>query len=280
MRLTLHLAAGEDYPAYAQLDAPDAHAQVAQGRSRTSTRSAVAASWRAGCASRARTTRSASASARYEGVADDLYGRSSSPARCCRSCSCRRPGYWRDRRRPRFVVDPRPLPEPADAAALVLARYLAAFGPASRRDVAAWAGVAQRDFAEAWERVDDGLLPRRATASSCSTCPTSRCRRRARAYRCASCARWDQTLLAYADRDRIIPPELLPLKLDAERRPDGHRRRPRRRVAGSSSARKRAVKVVVQPHVEIRRSALAADPLRGETHRALRASQRRPGWRS
>ena len=41
-------------------------------------------------------------------------------------------GYWRDRRRPSFVVDPRPLPDPAEAAALVLARYLAAFGPASR----------------------------------------------------------------------------------------------------------------------------------------------------
>ena len=36
----------------------------------------------------------------------------------------------------------------------MLARYLGAFGPASRRDAAAWAGVAQRDFAEAWERLD------------------------------------------------------------------------------------------------------------------------------
>ena len=62
-------------------------------------------------------------------------------------------GFWRDGRRPAFVIDPRPLPDPATAAALVLERYLAAYGPASRRDVAAWAGVAQRDFAEAWGRV-------------------------------------------------------------------------------------------------------------------------------
>ena len=62
-------------------------------------------------------------------------------------------GHWRDKRRPSFVVDPRPLPSPADAATLVLERYLAAFGPASRRDVASWAGVAQRDFVESWSRL-------------------------------------------------------------------------------------------------------------------------------
>ena len=122
-------------------------------------------------------------------------------------------GFWRERRRPQFVVDPRPLPEPADAATLVLERYLGAFGPASRRDAAAWAGVAQRDFAEAWERLRDGLLPRRERHASCSTCPASRCRRRSTKLPVRFLARWDQALLAYADRDRIIPPELGPLKL-------------------------------------------------------------------
>ena len=61
-------------------------------------------------------------------------------------------GHWRDTtRKARFVLDPRPLPDPEDAGALVLTRYLEAFGPAAKRDVAAWAGVAQREFP--WERV-------------------------------------------------------------------------------------------------------------------------------
>ena len=119
--------------------------------------------------------------------------RSSSPARCCRSIQLPPAGHWNDTRRASFVVDPRPLPSPADAAALVLERYLAAFGPASRRDVAAWSGVAQRDFAEAFERLRDRLLPRRAgqelfdlpgqplrpprrrCRSGCSATGTSRC---------------------------------------------------------------------------------------------------------
>ena len=62
-------------------------------------------------------------------------------------------GTWDDKRRALFVADPRPRPEPADAATLVLERYLRAFGPASKQDVAAWAGATQRDFAPAFERL-------------------------------------------------------------------------------------------------------------------------------
>ena len=63
-------------------------------------------------------------------------------------------GFWRERRRPSFVVDPRPLPDPDDAATLVLGRYLGAFGPASKRDVAAWAGVRAARLRPAWERLE------------------------------------------------------------------------------------------------------------------------------
>jgi hypothetical protein len=163
-------------------------------------------------------------------------------------------GFWRERRRPHFVVDARPLPDPDDAATLVLGRYLGAFGPASKRDVAAWAGVAQRDFATAWERLDTvryrderGVdlfdLPDQPVPAASTKLPVR------------FLSRWDQVLLAYADRDRIIPPELGPLRLtlsgDQTVTIDG-------RVAASWTLERatRRVKVVIEPHVEIRKSAL------------------------
>ena len=121
-------------------------------------------------------------------------------------------GSWGDRGRASFVIDPRPLPDPADAAALVLERYLTAFGPASRRDMAAWAGVAQRDFAEALSRLptvsyrdERGTelldLPDRPLPPESTPLPVR------------LLGRWDQPLLAYAERERIIPAEVKPLQL-------------------------------------------------------------------
>ena len=107
------------------------------------------------------------------------------------------------------MLDPRPLPDPATPPRWCSTRYLAAYGPASRRDVAAWAGVAQRDFAEAWQRVDDGRLPRRAGQLALDLpgrpLPPAEMPLPARLL-----AHWDQPLLAYADRERIIPPEVQP----------------------------------------------------------------------
>jgi hypothetical protein len=71
-------------------------------------------------------------------------------------------------------------------------------------------------------------------------------------------------VLAYADRDRIIPPELTALKLglsgDQTVTVDG-------RVAASWQVERatRRVKLVVEPHVDIRRSAHAA--IRAEAKR-------------
>jgi len=80
-------------------------------------------------------------------------------------------------------------------------------------------------------------------------------------------ARWDQPLLAYAERERIIPLEVQPLKLtlsgDATVTVDG-------RVAASWRLRRKgnAVKLSVTPHVEIRRSARAE--IRAEAERTAR----------
>ena len=79
-------------------------------------------------------------------------------------------------------------------------------------------------------------------------------------------AHWDQPLLAYADRERIIPPAVQPLKLTLSGDPtvtvDG-------RVAASwGSARGRRGRARGQPHVEIGRAARAE--IRAEAERTAR----------
>ncbi|HEY1538401.1 MAG TPA: winged helix DNA-binding domain-containing protein [Solirubrobacteraceae bacterium] len=265
MRLTLHLVAGEDYPAFAQL--------TRQARMRTWRRAyahldedAVTAELRAWFAKPRSNDEIRECVRRYDGVKHDDWSAVIFARTLLALVQVAPAGHQRDRTRPRFVVDPRPLPDPVDACALVLRRYLAAFGPASRRDVASWAGVAQRDFAEALVRVEtvsyrdeQGVelldLPGQALPPASTRLPVR------------FLARWDQALLAYADRERIIPLELAPLKLtlsgDQTVTVDG-------RVAASWKLRRltRAVEVQITPHTAIRRSAHAQ--IRAEAKRTAR----------
>ncbi len=255
MRLTLHLVAGSEYPAYHQL--------VRQPRMRKWRKdyahldeekvTAELGAWlrepRSNAEIRERVNRYDAVPTEHEWHAI-MFARNLLPL-----VQLPPAGFWRERRRPQFVVDPRPLPDPDDAATLVLERYLGAFGPASKRDVAAWAGVAQRDFATAWERLDTvtyrderGVdlfdLPDQPLPPASTKLPVR------------FLSRWDQVLLAYANRARIIPPELAPLRLtlsgDQTVTVDG-------RVAASWTLERatRRVKVVIEPHVEIRKSALS-----------------------
>jgi hypothetical protein len=266
MRMTLHLVAGEDYPAFHQLAVrarmrkwrkdythldeekvlAELGAWLREPRSNNDIRERVA---------------------RYEGIPTGhewhaiMFARNLLPL-----VQVPPAGFWRERSRPRFVVDRRPLPDPDDAATLVLERYLRAFGPASKRDVAAWSGVAQRDFAAAWERLPtvsyrdaNGVelldLPRQPLPAASTKLPVR------------FLSRWEQVLLAYDDRERIIPAELAPLKLtlsgDQTVTIDG-------RVAASWTLERstRRVKVEIEPHVAIRKSAHAA--IRAEAKRTAR----------
>ena len=212
MRQTLHVADAGDYPAYAQFTrlsrmrawatkapqvvspefAAELGAWLSEPRTNTEIREHVK---------------------QYDGVPDDpnnpiLLARTLVPL-----VQLPPAGFYDDTRRATlFVRDPRPLPDPIDAAALVIHRYLDAFGPAQRRDVAAWAGVAQADFAAAWERVETVSyrdeqgrelldLPGRPLPPADTPLPPR------------LLGHWDQPLLAHADRERIIPPEILPLQL-------------------------------------------------------------------
>ena len=265
MRVTLHLTAAAEYPAYAQL------ARQARMRSWRKTyphldEARVAKDLRTWLSRPRSNAEVRERVKRYDGVPDDEWSAVMFARTLVPLVQCPPAGYWSNRKRPQFVVDRRALPDPGEAATLVLSRYLAAFGPASRRDAAAWAGVAQRDFADAFDRLptvsfqdEKGVelfdLPDQLLPAASTPLPVR------------LLAHWDQPLLAYADRDRIIPPELKPLRLTLSGDPtvtvDG-------RVAASWKLQRatKVVRVEVTPHVEIRRSKRAE--IRREAERTAR----------
>jgi hypothetical protein len=265
MRLTLHLAAADEYPAYTQL-ARQARLRSWRKRYPHLDEAEVSAEL-GGWLGEPRTNNEIRERVReYEGVPDDpwtplIFAETLAPF-------VRLPpaGHWADPRRPSLAAGPGPLPEPGEAAALVLARYLAAFGPASRRDVASWSGVAQRDFADAFDRLttvtyrdEHGTelfdLPDRPLPPASTKLPVR------------FLAHWDQPLLAYAQRDRIIPPEVQPLKLTLSGDPtvtvDGL-------VAASWQLGREGdtARLTVTPHVEIARA--AGTQIRAEAERTAR----------
>jgi hypothetical protein len=266
MRQTLHVADAGDYPAYAQLTR---QARMRAWRKRWPALDDAKLTAELGEWLREPRTNGEIRDhvGRYDGMPDDPY----SPVLFARTLlplvQLPPAGFYDDTRRATlFVKDPRPLPDPVDAAALVIRRYLAAFGPAQRRDVAAWGGATQTDLAAAWERVatvsyrdEQGRelldLPGQPLPPASTPLPPR------------FLAHWDQPLLAYADRERIMPPELAPLKLTLSGSPtvtvEG-------RVAASWSLRRDgdAVRVEIEPHVDIPRSVVAA--VREEAERTAR----------
>ena len=248
MRMTLHLAAAEDYPAYAQFSRQSRMRVWRKQYAHLDEERVVAelGAW----LREPRTNREIrDRVGRYDGVARGpgyaplIFARTLLPL-----VQLPPAGHWADPRRSSFVLDPRPLPHPDDAAAHVVERYLEAFGPASRRDLASWSGVAQRDFAAAWERLETVAyrdekgaelrdLPGRPLPPADTPLPPR------------FLGHWDQPLLAYADRDRIMAPEIQALKLTLSGDPtvtvDG-------RVAASWAIRDDVLEVT--PHVELSRA--------------------------
>jgi hypothetical protein len=113
--------------------------------------------------------------------------------------------------RPSAVFHSYPEPEAVDVLAArteLVRRYLAAFGPATRADIADWSGLRVADFADAL----DGLeplrrfhdergrelldLPRAPLPPGDTPAPVR------------FLPKWDNTLLAHADRTRVLPEEL------------------------------------------------------------------------
>jgi hypothetical protein len=262
MRHTLHLVAASEYPAYAQLSR-QTHLRALGKKYPGIDLEEAAAGLRAFLAEPRTNPEIRDYLARYPEISPANSWFPISFARTLLPLVQLPPaGFWKQPPSARFIVDPRPRPSPADAAELAVRRYLGAFGPASRRDIAAWAGATQADLAEALERLptmsfldEKGVelldLPRQPRPPASLALPVR------------FLARWDQALLAFSDRDRIQPPELDPLKLglagDQTVTVDG-------RIAGSWNVKhgKRVARLVIEPHVDIPRRAIAEIRAEGE----------------
>jgi hypothetical protein len=113
--------------------------------------------------------------------------------------------------RPSAVFHPYPEPEPIETVAArteLVRRYLNAFGPSTRADIAEWSGLRVADFAAALDaleplrrfRDENGRelldLPRAPLPPADTPAPVR------------FLPKWDNTLLAHADRRRVLPEEL------------------------------------------------------------------------
>ena len=135
-------------------------------------------------------------------------------------------------------------PPVADALVHLVKRYLAAFGPATRADLASWSGQLLKTLDPALESIrlrrfadEEGRelidLPRAPLADGDERAPIR------------FLSRWDELLIAHADRRRVLPEEHAMTEARARRRAGRARRRLRRRnveerrQGASSSSRSR-----------------------------------------
>jgi Winged helix DNA-binding domain len=99
-------------------------------------------------------------------------------------------------------------PAPAEAAALLVRRYLGAFGPATRQDLLKFSGLRVADVSPGLEALDGQLrrfrdeqgrelldLPRAPRPGADTPVPVR------------LLPKWDALLLSHADRTRVLPPE-------------------------------------------------------------------------
>jgi len=113
---------------------------------------------------------------------------------------------WDTRREVRFVALEEPeAHDPLEARAEILRRYLAAFGPASRRDIVQWSMMHVPEITRALEKLEPLVrfhdqhgrelldVPRAPLPGGDSPAPVR------------FLPKWDNVLLAWADRTRVLP---------------------------------------------------------------------------
>jgi Winged helix DNA-binding domain len=115
---------------------------------------------------------------------------------------------WRARPEGRFVKVEEPEEhDPTEARAEIFRRYLAAFGPASRRDVKAWALMRVPEIQRALDRLEPLRRFRDEQGRELLDVPRAPLPRPDTPAPVRFLPKWDNVLLAHADRTRVLPEE-------------------------------------------------------------------------
>jgi hypothetical protein len=113
--------------------------------------------------------------------------------------------------RPLAVFRLYPEPEAMDVLAArteLVRRYLSAFGPATRADIADWSGLRVTDFAAALDALEPLRRFHDETGRELLDLPRAPLPPAETAAPVRFLPKWDNTLLAHADRRRVLPEEL------------------------------------------------------------------------
>jgi hypothetical protein len=115
---------------------------------------------------------------------------------------------WHARPEGRFVAVEEPEEhDPTEARAEILRRYLAAFGPASRRDIVAWSMMHVPEIGRALERLEPLRRFRDEQGRELLDVPRAPLPDAGAPAPVRFLPKWDNLLLAYADRTRVLPEE-------------------------------------------------------------------------
>jgi hypothetical protein len=113
---------------------------------------------------------------------------------------------WRAGADSRFVAIEEPeAHDPTEARAEVLRRYLAAFGPASRRDIVAWSMMHVPEIGRALDRLEPLLRFRDEQGRELLDVPGAPLPDPEIPAPVRFLPKWDNVLLAFADRTRVLP---------------------------------------------------------------------------
>jgi hypothetical protein len=113
--------------------------------------------------------------------------------------------------RPSAIFHPYPEPEPMDVLAArteLVRRYLAAFGPSTRADLADWSGLRVSDVAPALDALEPLRRFRDANGRELLDVPRAPLPPADTPAPVRFLPKWDSTLLAHKDRRRVLPEEL------------------------------------------------------------------------